>query len=434
MATLSALIGIVCSTPENGLNGEGVEYFSMSEKALHGLNVIEWAEFVSGPYCGKLLADLGANVIKIEKPGCGDSARAYGPFPRDLPHHESSGLFLYLNTNKLGVTLDTASASGAKVFRRLLEQADILIENHPPGEVAELGFDYESLAAVNPRLIVTSITPFGQTGPFRDYRSCNLVSFHTSGMAFINPSEGVEDTERDAPLKAPEHQGDLMAGLSAAVATMCAVMGREVTGQGQHVDVSEQEALASIMRRELGVYTIEGVTWTRQKGSLLGQTSDVYQCGVGAVHLSCSGDRHWPCWVEVMGNPEWATSEIFLDQALRRENWDAAKVMIEEWLAEHTADEVVSLAEAVRVPCRQVNTARELVESDLLDSRDYFAELDHEVAGQVILPGAPYKLSETPWSVSRPAPRLGQHNVEVYCDRLGYSRDDLVHMRAEGVV
>ena len=406
----------------------------MGNKALSGLNVIEWADFVSGPYCGKLLADLGADVIKVEKPGCGDSARAYGPFPGDLPHHESSGLFLYLNTNKLGVTLDTATATGAKVFRRLLEQADILIENYPPRKVAELGFDYQSLAGLNPRLIVTSITPFGQTGPFRDYRSCNLVSFNTGGMAFVNPSEGVEDIERDAPLKAPEHQGDLMAGLSAAVAAMCAVMGREVSGRGQHVDVSEQEALASIMRRELGVYTIEGVTWTRQKGSLPMQISDVYRCGVGAVHLSCSGDRHWFRWVETMGNPEWATTEIFLDQSLRRENWDAAKAMIEEWLADYTADEVVSLAEAVRVPCRAVNTARELVESDLLDSRDYFAELDHEVAGRVTLPGAPYKLSQTPWSVSRPAPLLGQHNVEVYCERLGYSRDDLVRMRAEGVI
>lgn len=406
----------------------------MGKRALSGLKVVEWADFASGPYCGKLLADLGAEVIKVEKPGCGDTARAYGPFPQDSPHPEKSGLFLYLNTNKLGVTLDVATATGAQVFRQLLAQADILVENHAPAEVEGLGFDYDSLTALNPRLIVTSITPFGQTGPFRDYRSCNLVSFNAGGMAFVNPSEGVEDIERDAPLKAPEHQGDLMAGLSAAVATMCAVMGREATGRGQHVDISEQEALASIMRRELGVYTIEGVTWTRQKGSLSMQISDVYQCGVGAVHLSCSGDRHWYRWVEVMGSPEWATSEIFLDQSLRRENWDAAKVMIEEWLADYTADEVVGLAEAVRVPCRQVNTARELVESDLLDSRDYFAELDHEVAGKVTLPGAPCKLSETPWSVSRPAPLLGQHNVEVYCDRLGYSRDDLVRMRAEGVI
>ena len=168
----------------------------MSGQALSGLKAVEWSDFVSGPYCGKLLADLGAEVVKVERPGVGDGARSYGPFPQDIPHPERSGLFLYLNTNKLGVTLDVRTATGAQLLSKLLEQADVLIENNPPREVEELGFAYERLRQLNPRLVMTSITPFGQTGPYRDYRSCDLISFNASGLAFVNPSDGVDDPER----------------------------------------------------------------------------------------------------------------------------------------------------------------------------------------------------------------------------------------------
>ncbi len=223
----------------------------MNSEALSGLKLLEYSEFVSGPYCGKLLADLGAEVIKIEKPGLGDKARSWGPFPQDIPHPEKSGLFLDLNTNKSGVTLNVESAMGVKIFKELVKRVDIVIENNPPQEMERLGLDYESLHQINPLLVMTSITPFGQTGPYRDHKACDLISFHISGEAYVNPADGVDDIEQQPPLKGPMHRGDSMAGLTAAVCTMSAVFARQVTGQGQHVDLSEQEALSSIMRANL---------------------------------------------------------------------------------------------------------------------------------------------------------------------------------------
>ena len=407
----------------------------MDSGALASLKVVEWAEFVSGPYCGKLLADLGADVIKVEKPGCGDRARSYGPFPNDIPHPEKSGVFLYFNTNKRSVTLDVATATGADIFRKLVKWADVLVENHPPQMVHDLGLGYDTLKDVNPGLVMTSITPYGQTGPYRDYRACDMNVFHASGMAFINPSDGVDDAETKAPLKEPEHQADLAAGLSAGVATMSAVLAAKATGTGHHVDVSQQEALASIMRREYAVCTMEGLTWVRPKDGRTGLTvSDIYQCRDGRVYLICFQDRMWEGWLDVMGYPEWATTDLFSDRITRRENWDAAKVMIEEWTMERTVKEIVEMADSQRVPCKAVNTVEDVVGSELLASRDFFEEVNHKEAGTVTYPGAPYKLSATPWRIARPAPLLGEHNGEVYCDMLGYTGQDVKRLRAEGIV
>lgn len=407
----------------------------MSTQALSGLKVVEWSEFVSGPYCGKLLADLGADVIKVEKPGYGDRARSYGPFPQDIPHLEKSGLFLYLNTNKLGVTLNVRNATGAAIFKELLRWADVLVENHTPAEVEELGFQWDSLKSLNPRLVMTSITPFGQTGPYRDYKACDLNLFHASGLAFVNPSDGVDDAEQQPPLKGPLHQSSFVAGLTAAIATMSAIFASQMTGQGQQVDVSEHESLASIMRRDFAVHTMEGMTWTRPKGSMPGlTTSDIYRCNDGLVYLACGQDRMWASWMEAIGNPEWATSELFQDRVTRRENWDAVKALIEEWTMERTRDEVAAAADARRVPCRPLNTVDDLFNSELLAAREYFQEVDHQEAGKVTFPGAPYILSKTPWHIERPAPLLGEHNEEVFCGQLGYTKQELVRMRAEGAI
>lgn len=403
----------------------------MTMQALSGLKVVEWGEFISGPYCGKLLADLGAEVIKIERPGLGDKARSHGPFPQDIPHPEKSGTFLYLNTNKLGVTLNVRSTTGAEIFKQLVKQADILVENNPPREVEELGFDYESLKKLNPRLVMTSITPFGQTGPYRDYKSCDLISFHVSGMAYLNPSCGVDDIEQKPPLRGPENQSNLVAGLSGAIATMSAIFSSHATGLGQHVDISEQEALANVMRITLGTYVLEDVAWTRYRPVPL---SEIYHCNDGLVYMVLDQDKTWLSWVEAMGNPEWAMSELFQDQVSRRENRDAGKMMIEEWTKEHTVNEIVCAAEARRIPCKAVNTVKESVSSELLADRGYFVEVDHKAAGKFQYPGAPCKLSLTPWRVERPAPLLGQHNEDVFCGRLGYTRQDLVTMRAQGAI
>ncbi len=403
----------------------------MNQQALSGLKVVEYSEFVSGPYCGRLLTGLGAELIKVEKPGLGDKARSWGPFPQDLPHPEKSGLFLFLNMNKLGVTLNIETAVGVKLLKELVEWADVLIESNPPREMARLGLDYENLSKLNPSLVVTSITPFGQTGPYRDYKGCDLVNTHMSGEAFGNPAEGVDNIERDAPLKTPMHTGDFMTGLSAAVCTMSAVFAQLASGSGQHIDLSQQEALASVGRQELAFYLCEGTPHTRQKGrkrrgGILYRCKDGYVCIWAGPFLKAL--------VEMIGSPDWANTELFQNPTLLSQYMDEFNRLVEAWTMEHTAEEINQIAVAHGVPCSPVRSVEELVNDEQLAFRDFFVEIDHPVAGRLKYPGAPYKLSTTPWRMERPAPLLSEHNERVYCQILGYSRQDLVRMRQAGII
>jgi crotonobetainyl-CoA:carnitine CoA-transferase CaiB-like acyl-CoA transferase len=403
----------------------------MNQQALSGLKVVEFSEFVSGPYCGRLLTSLGAEVIKVEKPGLGDKARSWGPFPQDLPNPEKSGLFLFLNMNKLGITLNIETAAGVKLLKELVKWADVLIESNPPKKMSRLGLDYKNLSKLNPSLVMTSITPFGQTGPYRDYKGCDLVNTHMSGEAFGNPAEGVDNIERDAPLKTPMHTGDFMTGLSAAVCTMSAVFARLVSGSGQHVDLSQQEALASVGRQELAFYLCEGTPHTRQKGrkrrgGILYRCKDGYVCIWAGPFLKAL--------VEMIGSPDWANTELFQNPTLLSQYMDEFNRLVETWTMEHTAEEINLIAVAHGVPCSPVRTVEELVNDEQLAFRDFFVEIDHPVAGRLKYPGAPYKLSATPWRMERPAPLLGEHNEKVYCQILGYSRQDLVRMGQAGVI
>ncbi len=403
----------------------------MNQQALPGLKVVEYSEFVSGPYCGRLLTGLGAEVIKVEKPGLGDKARSWGPFPQDLPNLEKSGLFLFLNTNKLGVTLNIESIAGVKLFKELVKWADVLVENNPPVEMARLGLDYDSLSRLNPSLVMTSITPFGQTGPYRDYKGCDLINTHMSGEAFGNPAEGVDDIEQDAPLKPPMHTGDFMTGLSAAVCTMSAVFARLTNDSGQHIDLSQQEALASVGRQELAFYLCEGTPHTRQKGrkrrgGILYRCKDGYVCIWAGPFLKAL--------VEMIGSPDWANTELFQNPILLSQYMDEFNRLVETWTMEHTAEEINQAAVAHGVPCSPVRTVEKLVNDEQLAFREFFVEIDHPVAGRLKYPGAPFKLSATPWGIERPAPLLGEHNERVYCKMLGYSKRDLVRMRQAGVI
>ena len=204
----------------------GSEKPAGTKKALEGLKVVEFSQMISGPYCAKMLADLGAEVIKIEAPVYGDKSRAVGPFSKNTSHLEGSGLFSYLNTNKHGVTLNHESDIGVKIFRQLLEQADILVENNPPLLMEKWGLAYKDLKKGNPRLIMTSITPFGQTGPYRDYKGGDLITYHTSGAGHTTPRSGKPD---QAPLKLGTPVTEFYAGMNGAMATIggCAYQGND---------------------------------------------------------------------------------------------------------------------------------------------------------------------------------------------------------------
>ena len=207
------------------------------EQAFTDVRVVDLTHYVAGPYCTKLLADYGAEVVKVERPGTGDGARRMFPFWGDDPHPEKSGLFLHLNTNKKGVTLDLKTPTGVEILKQLVKDADILVENFEPRVMPGLGLDYDTLATVNPRLVMTSISNFGQTGPYRDLKAGELVIFGMGPHMFV---EGEPERE---PLKYPGYKAQYMAGTNAAVAAMAALFGSSASGQGQHVDVSIMESL-----------------------------------------------------------------------------------------------------------------------------------------------------------------------------------------------
>ncbi len=402
--------------------------------ALSDLRVVELAQFIAGPYASKLLADLGADVIKVEPPRAGDIARRHGPFPGDVPHPERSGLFFYLNTNKRGLTLDIATPTGADILDHLLRTADILISDHTPAEARRLGLTFTRLRRLNPRLIVTSVTCFGWTGPYRNYRGSDLVAWQASGKGYYTP-EGVTDPERENPLKAGGHQADFMGGTNAAAATLSAVYQRWRTSKGQHVDQSIREAVTTTffafpMNYFYGAPLPSRLT---ESAGAVGAAMGLIECSNGLLQLSMLAEHQWQGFVKAMGEPEWTKDERFRKGASRARNWDALRAYVQQWTSTRTKEEVARLAQAERVPAMPVNDAADILASDHLRQRGSLVEFPYPGAGTVRLPGPAYKLSATPVSWRRPAPRLGEHTVEILSE-MGYSRDDAVQLYRSGVV
>lgn len=406
----------------------------MGTALLSGLKVLEFGEFVSAPYCAKLLADLGADVIKVETPEGGDPARRRGPFQQGIPHHERSGLFLYLNTNKLGISLDAHTPTGREIFLKLVQWADVVVENAGPGKLAALRLGFAELAAVKPDIVLTSISPFGQGGPYRDYKATDLVSFHMGGYASVVGGP-VEDVNTEPPLKAAEHQADYVAAVNAAGATLAALLFRDRTGSGQHVDVSKQESMIPFVFQRIAQISYQDKIPSRE---LKNNPSD----GVVAVLPTCDGfiaispreDHLWARWMEVMGNPEWADDERFQSRASRSANWHYLEPLLIEWTSKRRKDEIFRSAQSARVPSFPVNSMEGIFESPQLQHREFFQDIDHPYAGALSYPTLPYKFSTAEWMLRRPAPLHGEHNQEILGDLLGYSNAELTRLRQCGVI
>ena len=386
----------------------------MHDSALADLRVIECAQGVAGPFCGKAFADLGADVIKVEPPD-GDRSRGTGPFPGDVPHRERSGQFLYNNANKRGIMLDLDDDRDRQRLRELATTADILIIDLPPRALHELALDYAHLRQLNDQLIVTCISPFGQTGPYRDFRSSELTSFHIGGLGRETPYNEVTDLERQPPLKAGGYQASYLTGWTAAAATMVALQHRSCYGAGQLVDVAEMEAVASMLRFSFAALSHDASSvWPRQKIGF----PWIMPCKDGHVSFSpYHYDHWWASFKEMMGHPDWAEAEMFATMPGRFQYTDVLEPLTVEWLKGQTKAELYAMALARGLPGFPVNSIPEVVRSRQFVARKFFVEVHHPQAGTLTQPGAPCRYERTPWRVTRPAPQLGQHTNEVLAER-----------------
>lgn len=403
----------------------------MVQKALSGVKVLEFSELISGPYCSRLLADLGAEVIKIEKPGAGDEARKMEPFLNDVSHPERSGLFFYLNTNKQGITLDPHSPDGRRLFLDLAEQVDVLVEDNDPKKMKDMGLDYSNLEKRNPRLVVTSITPFGQSGPYSHYKAYGINSYGVGGLAKI-----LSDTigQVPMPLKAWGYLGEYDCGLSAAVATLGALYARLFTNRGQQVDISKQESLIALERVEIGRRGNMSGPGKKSTTSITQMVGGLYSCKDGYIMIVIPMEHQWHALVALMGNPEWAQDDKYKDEFSRAQYHKEINDRIRDWMKDYTKEEIYHRGQALSCPVGYVATVEDMLKSQQLQSRGFFQEVEHTEIGKVTIPTVPYHFSRTPRTLERPAPLLGEHNNAIYTGLLGLGKNDLDELKALSII
>jgi CoA:oxalate CoA-transferase len=396
----------------------------MAEKALSGVRVLDLTHYVAGPYCTKILADYGADVIKVERPSLGDGARGMGPFPDDKPHPESSGLFLYLNTNKKSITLNLKGVTGVGILKELVKQADVVVENFSPRVMPGLGLDYETLKKINTSLVMVSISNFGQTGPYRDCRATDLTIWGLSGILY---ELGEPDQE---PLKMGSNVAEYVAGVYGALAALSALYHRDETGVGQHVDVSMLEAFHTMQPSMTLVFSMAGFI---RKRAGIHFPWGILPCEDGYVGFYLPTQTHWESLCTLLGMAELRDKPEYETPMTREERRDEITSIIVSWLRGKRMEDVFHAAQELRLPLTVVPNTEQIFDMPQHKARGYFVDIDHPVVGKLTYPGAPFKLGETPWQARR-APVLGEHNEEVYCRRLGYSEKQLAKLKDEGVI
>ncbi len=395
---------------------------SDGSSVLDDLTVIDISEGIAGSYCTKLLAALGARVIKVEPPG-GGALRRLGPFAADSPDPERSGPFLCLNTSKQGVTLNLDSSDGRAILIELAARADVLVEDSPPGTLAQRGIDYAALSSRNPRLIMVSITPFGQDGPYRDYLANEIVVEALGGLMYP-----VGNPDRE-PLKIGGNAALHSAGGAAFSAAMATLWMRDETGKGSYVDLSIQETTAvtqihSSVRADWAHYSPG-----RRPSSLLPAADGYASAG---LEIGVAADT-WPRLCEIMGRPDLAADDRFATALARRHNREAMAEEVSHWVRSQPKERVYHVLQGLRSIAGYVADAADLHRSEQLLARHYFQEIDHPVVGPARYPAIPFRFDTEPLPEGR-APLLGEHNYLIYGEEMRMARSELDRLEALGVI
>lgn len=401
------------------------------ERSLDGVKVLDLSLGLSGGYCTKMLRDLGADVIKVEPRDTGDETRSFGPFLNNEPHIETSAPFLHLNQGKKSVTLDLSHPDARNIIEQLAAESDVVVESFKPGYLSGLGLDYERLEKVNPTLIMASISYFGQEGPYSQYEGSEIVAYAFSGYMYITG-----DPDRE-PLKAGGYQSEYHGGISAAMAVLAALNYRDLTGEGQYIDVSTVEAIAS---------TFEGVSYysmlerenvlPRRRGTRLIHTSHrapypstLLPCKDGWMHIHYSPS--FPDGLATLtGNGRLAEDEVMTAMSGHADEIDD---LVTDWMKDLTREEVFELSQELRIPNTKVQSIPEVMSDSHNEARTFFREAEHPLAGTLKYPGTPL----APWANGESperAPLLGEHTVDVLRDVLNMSDSEITRLRDKGAI
>lgn len=407
-----------------------------SPGALAGLRVVELASPLT-QYCGKMFAELGAEVILVEPPG-GSRLREVPPFIEDRPGPNRSLAYNYFNTSKRGITLDLGHRQGRNLFCELARTADLVLEGEKPGTLARWECGYDHLAKVKPDIVVTSITGFGQTGPYAQYETEDLIALATGGFLYLG---GFPDAE---PVGAYGNQAYLGAGMYGAVAAMLALTNAEITGEGEHVDVSMQECMVMAMETAVQFYDLEGKVRKRHAGEQRFAGTAVFECNDGYVYMMASGigaNKFWPITLQWMIDEKVENVERLMGEEWHRPDYviteEAKRIFAEvfgPWAKSKSKSYIFEEGQRRHIPLAAINTVADLLTSKQLAHRQFFVDVMHGESGKVLrMPGAPYQLTGTPWRLRNAAPSIGQDNSAVYAE-LGVPAAEIEKLAREGVI
>jgi len=398
---------------------------------LSDIKVLELAHSLSGAFCAKLLADQGANTVKVEPPGWGDPARREPPFINGIPNPDSSTIFLAFNTNKRGITLDIEQPQGRELLLRLVADADVLIESYPPGHLESLDLGYQVLRETNAKLVVSSITYFGQTGPYRDYKGGDLVVQALGG--FLNAVTGSADRP---PMGTTLEQMEITAARNGAIAIMAALLQRRQSGEGQQIDLSTMEAAVSTPSGLIQPYSFTGRSPKRggSDGNVMDGMHLPTKDGEVTLTTAGTGGRPMEAWSEFLEEPRLLDPK-FATQPSRLDNWEELHILVAPKLALWNNLELMHETMARGLVIGLVQNPQQVVDSPHLAERGYFVEIDHPEAGSLKYPSPGFLMdAENPMFGSKAAPTLGEHNSEILGGELGFSAEELGQLRASQII
>jgi crotonobetainyl-CoA:carnitine CoA-transferase CaiB-like acyl-CoA transferase len=401
----------------------------MKEQVFNNVKILDFTEGIAGPYCTKLFSSFGAEVIKVEKPNKGDVSREMGPFPNDEHNLEKSGTFFYLNTNKRSITVNLRRKEGIDICKRLLGKMDVLVEGFAPGGLAKLGLSKKILKKINPHLIVTSISAFGKTGPYRNYKADNLTSSALGGtMHIMRPGNN--------PKKRPVIQGGFQAeystGLLSYIATVAALIGRADSGRGASIDMAIMECVSTTLMGHVAEYSYIGLSRRTNPFAIHGYPIGYsVPCRDGWISLT-PGIGGAPNIPLLIGQPELLDDPLFTKTQTRMAEPEKFDGLIIPWLGNHNKWDITAEAQELKLAFTPVLSAGELFMDPQLKTREFFETTSHPQLGKTTCPGAPAKLSRTPAHPGKP-PMLGEHNQEIL-GKYGYTQKEIKKWRQSGII